>query len=214
MRTLILLALIHGLTWTACFGNPLAIDPNHRPCEMLAEQVVIHVGDHSSVVKGRYRFRQKEDHRFVEKAKHVTVYVPVLLPHSTNAEAESPTLQVGARQVSVYIRNDIATGDEPKSVELPKGWRMHSHEYNIPLACIGREFEISVEYIQPHSSKRRVGYVPILPPTDTKTARITFIGIEGRKLKKPSLLSIFHKGNDSISFVPKDRELITVASSR
>lgn len=192
-------------------ANPIAIDSAARPIRMVAEDVRVEVGDGASRVKGRYRFRQGEDDWPAERDTHVVVYVPVLLPVKDDTYEEkhgTPVVTVGGRRISTFIRNDLSTGNEPREVPLPKGWGMRIFECEVPLKGLGEEFEVGVEYVQPHFAGNTSAYVPLAPPKEGGTIR--FVAAPGRTLKPVGVLSGLAPARAEITVRPRDRKLIRV----
>lgn len=202
-------------------ANPLAIDRAARPIRMVAEDVQVEVGEGLSRVKGSYVFQQGEDDWPAVRDTHVVIYVPVLLPADDRTYEENhgtPVVTAGGRRISTFIRNDLSTGNEPREVPLPKGWRMQIFECEVPLAGLGGNigspegdrgnFEVEVEYVQPHFAGNTSAYVPLAPPD--KGGTIRFVAAPGRTLKPVGVLSGLAPARAEITVRPRDRKLIRV----
>lgn len=210
------LTMVITLSLPSLKANPIAIDSSNRPTTMTAEKVLVSVGKDHSTVRGSYTFRQEEDDWPHVKDTHVTVYVPVLVPTKGVTEYErqfgTPAIWVRGKKFTCDINNDLSSGREPKSPELPRGWHMRSYEAKIPLNLVGKTFKLDITYTQPHFPRQKVGYVPLLPPKDTSNSDIVFEATAGHLLRREARFPAFQPKHERLSFKPEDGKLLVVQS--
>lgn len=196
-------------------ANPLTIDTERRPVRMLAEDVTVSVGPDVSLVKGTYRFAQLPDDFPEQPDRHVLIFVPVYLPRKGGAAVDPPVVKVGDRAIPPREWNDLATGDDP-AAGIPQGGPMvlKSYQYAVPLALVQREFPVTVEYSQPSFPGHVAAYLPLRPPTAPGAGRITFVATPGYALKPFAARQFWQPAFPSLTFAPRDRELLRVKCVR
>jgi len=214
MRYLTFLFFIGFLCLPCAIGNPIVVDSERRPATMTSEQVSVEVGKGHSTVSGDYGFQQRPDDWAGIKPLYVLIYVPVILSEQWAKKYEStfgpPVVSTAGRDFPAGIRNDLALGDSPESVELPKGWFLQIYEVKIPLRYVSENFDIKLKYIQPNFDGDRVGYVPFLPPDNPTNSRITFRAPADASIRRVGFLSSLSPKKSTIDFTPKDRRLVSV----
>lgn len=214
MRFLTCLSIFGLLCIPDAIGNPIAVDSQRRPATMTSEQVKVDVHNGHSIVSGDYSFQQRPDDWAGIKPLYVLIYIPVILSEKWIKKYEStfgpPVVSTGGREFPAEIRNDLALGDTPESVKLPKGWFLQTYEVKIPLRYISENFDIKLKYIQPNFDGNRVGYVPFLPPDNTTKSSITFRAPANASIRRVGFLSVFSPRESVIEFTPIDRKLISV----
>jgi hypothetical protein len=222
MRSSFLVSAVAGAVslWgcATVLANPIAIDTSRRTATMIAEDVRVMVGTGESKVSGVYKFRLDDTPWETSANARVRIYLPVPLARGGSASDDSATAQdrpivrLGRRQFTSVEKETLGYGDKMESVKLPKGWLMRFYLFEIPVRYfVAREFEITVDYVQPHFPGDIVGYVPLNPPRDPGAARIRFEAAKGRALK-PAGLRLFSKPMDSLEVQPLNRKLIQVRS--
>jgi len=218
MRYLTFLFLFVCLCLPCAIGNPIVVDSERRPATMISEKVIVEVGRYHSTVSGDYGFRQKPDNWPGIKPLYVLIYVPVILSEQWAKKYEGtfgpPVVTTAGRDFPAGIRNDLALGDAPESVKLPKGWFLQIYEAKIPLRYISERFDIKLKYIQPNFDGDHVGYVPFLPPDNPTNSKIVFHAPADTLLRKDGFLSAFSPRKPTIEFSPKDRHIVSVGLQR
>jgi hypothetical protein len=187
---------------------------------MLTEEVRVQVGAGESKISGVYTFRL-EEYQFgtgfwkESPDSRVRIYVPVPLPSGKSADHSArhrPVVRLRGRQIPGVEKTTLPYGERMEFVKLPKGWFMQFYLFEIPARSLGKRFEITVDYVQPHFSGDIVGYVPFDPPREPGASRIRFEAGEGRTLEKAGGISLFSKRMDVLEVKPENRKLIKMRS--
>jgi hypothetical protein len=207
--------LHRGLRGYNALANPIAIDAERRSIAMRSERVDVVVGAGKSRVNGVFRFQQEPP--ITNKQRHITIFVPILLPDTLTTRRYdglfgSPRVEVSGRGFSAVAWNDIQLEGSPESVPLPRGWSMRLYVCNVPLRILDGSFDAKVSYVQPHFSNDIAAYIPIRPPQDETVCLVVFSAEPGRKLRQVSGVSFLSSKKDTLQFAPRDRKLIRVQS--
>jgi len=201
----LLLLLLAGSGILSCLANPLAIYPQRRYIEMVAEDVQILVEPEKSAVNGEYTFRMEADHRPEDVDNHVLVFVPVLAPARAPKDNPNydptPMVECGGKQYAVVRR---PPGD---SDALPKGWLIENFEATIPFP-LPETFTVRIRYAQLNLPKQIACYLPQRPPAEAGKAKITFHASEGYALRSPGFFAVSSRGVSSLGFTPEDDKLL------
>ena len=219
MRLIPRLLLVSSIALGRVSANPIVVDPERRPTTMISEKVSVSVGQGSSLVMGEYSFQQQQPAtKRGGRHTHVTVFVPVFLAQGQGG-AESYESRYGAPRIGIgghlYVAKawqDITLEGAPASVDLPVDWYTQVYVCNVPLRYVGKNFDVKVEYVQPHFAGDIVAYIPIEPPRDRKASQIEFVAKPGRKLGLVSPFAFLSSSEDSVRVTPKHRKLIRVRS--
>jgi hypothetical protein len=192
-------------------ANPIVMDSSQRKVQMIAEEVLVKVGDDYSIVAGHYKFKQlpAEDLTWPNGpgsvADHIVIRIPVFLPMTTEG------VVAGKKEAKIEVRlnktiyEPVSTSDKSESIvvydkseirnlpELPKDWGMVGFPVCIPLSEVGTSFELEISYRQPHFSGfsgRYSAYCAIIKkPTDDRISikptdfTVSFKPMEGHTLK-------------------------------
>lgn len=209
-----LVCLIAIVLEAVATANPMVFDSERRPTRMLSERVSVAVGPGSSFVVGDFRFQKQPPVSLDEK--HVTIFVPVLIPKSLRLEEYRsshglPRVEVGRWSFAAAPWNDILLDGTPPEVPLPRGWHMQFFVCNVPLRYLEEEtFQVRISYVQPHLGGDVSGYVPLRPPEDASRSGITFKAGPGFRLRRVALFPCLAPKRRMLHFTPRDRKLIRV----
>jgi hypothetical protein len=219
MRLMPKLLLVTSVALGHASANPIVVDPERRPTTMTSERVSVSVGQGRSLVTGEYSFQQLSATKPSGRHRHVTVFVPVLLAQgrggaeSYESRYGAPRIRVGGRLYLAKAWQDITLEGAPASVDLPRDWYAQDYVCNVPLRYVGKNFDVKVEYVQPHFAGDIVAYIPIEPPRDPKASQIEFVAKPGRKLRVVSPFSFLSPAEDNLRVTPKHRKPIRVRST-
>jgi hypothetical protein len=137
-----------------------------RQVQMVAEDVVIKVSYHYSMVTGKYVFNQlpkKYDTTALgsaEKPAYIAIIVPVFLPTGNRGrdfigwkEAAEVKIRLHEKTYEPVDAEEIYTYNEiyiSTLTKLPDDWRLIGFEADIPVKDVGESLALTISYRQPH----------------------------------------------------------------
>lgn len=203
MRLLLVFSLAGLGGVGALLANPIVVDYEERPIQMLSERVEVVAGDLDSTVKGVYRFRQLEDDTPREPDKHVRILVPVFLPDdksdfSVASQEASPVALVNGKEYRPVASSPLGKKSTSLIQRFPKKAELTFFAIYIPRSEIDETFAVTLRYRQPHFKAGFSVYsyycpmiFPVAPParavvTEAANFVVTFRPLAGQRVELAS----------------------------